>query len=367
MMCGRVEILDWGLLSTMAELAFGRILPAQILPGPQEDPRALAECLSHLHSLRQTVAGDDTRVSLEWLLTRFHPFQSSDPRDKIYSLLGLVNQADKEGIPVDYEGPVEELYVKAASRILTSSQHLTLLYHNLEVKNLDLPSWVPDWSTWVYGSLGVAYEQIYSACGKTTPRVEVDDSKHTLRLTGCLVSQITETSSPIGHHYRRFDTESILPRKTWLAEQENFIGRLAPYPDGSELIDVLWRTLIADLTFYKQRARSNYRKLYFAHRDYTEESSAHIKEMAREFVDSVRRKSRSRRLARTVTGHLGAVPNATEAGDWVCMFHGAKQLFVIRKVGDCAYKLIGSAFVHGFMYGEILKADWYREESILLV
>jgi len=365
-MCGRVELLDWDLLPSIIDLAFARWLPVQLLPGPAEDPRALAECLSHLDFLRHSVVNQGLRISLSELLQNFHPFLASDPRDKIYSVLGLAHDAESLTIPLDYNLPVEQLYITTACQIFGSSQDIGLLYHNLDKKAFHLPSWVPDWSTWVYGSLGIAFDASYKASGETVTNIQVYPSEEKIELAGCLVDRISKLSSPIGPHYHKFNGDSAAGRIRWLREQEAFVQALKPYPNGSALTDVLWRTLIGDLTLQKQRATDSYKQLFEAHLQRSENGPEYNESMAREFVDSVRRKSRSRVLATTNRGYLGAIPETTKPGDWICMFHGAHQLFVIREEPR-GFAYVGSAYVHGLMYGEILEADWYAECVISLI
>lgn len=91
------------------------------------------------------------------------------------------------------------------------------------------------------------------------------------------------------------------------------------------------------------------------------------REGAREFVDAVRRKSRSRRLATTGMGYLGAVPETARIGDWVCMFHGGRSLYLVRERGDGRWVYLGLAYVQGLMEGEVLELEWYREGVISLV
>ena len=149
-----------------------------------------------------------------------------------------------------------------------------------------------------------------------------------------------------------------------MREQEKLVETLKPYPDGSELTEVLWKTLIGNLTFSKSPARDDYRA-FDAHikRD---QIPAKEQDMAREFIDAVRRKLRSRRLATTKIGYLAAVPEASVVGDWVCMLHGARHLFVLRE-NQRNFVYMGPTYVHGLMQGEVLRADWYEKRTLSLV
>tara|TARA_R110002003_G_scaffold141_17_gene12991 strand:+ start:1079 stop:2791 length:1713 start_codon:yes stop_codon:yes gene_type:complete len=63
----------------------------------------------------------------------------------------------------------------------------------------------------------------------------------------------------------------------------------------------------------------------------------------------------------TVKGGLGLGPSRTKRGDFVVIFHGGRTPFVIRKSqSSCpdgqTYRIVGEAYVHGFMDGEVYNA-----------
>ncbi|KAM6529197.1 hypothetical protein FALCPG4_007343 [Fusarium falciforme] len=62
------------------------------------------------------------------VLGRFRNLQSTDPRDKIYGLLGLVTQ--DHGIVVDYSKPLRDLYKEATLSILNLSKNLDIICQN---------------------------------------------------------------------------------------------------------------------------------------------------------------------------------------------------------------------------------------------
>jgi hypothetical protein len=83
-----------------------------------------------------------TRVQLTW------DFEATDPRDKIYALLGLCSESDTSAIKPDYSISVAELYTAVARHFITKTKDLTPLQYsdgNQDLKH-GLPSWVPDYS-----------------------------------------------------------------------------------------------------------------------------------------------------------------------------------------------------------------------------
>ncbi|KAK4220524.1 ankyrin and HET domain-protein [Podospora fimiseda] len=372
MMVGRRILHHWDLLPNIVELVFSRQLPVYLLPGPVEDPYALAECLATLSHLRELIWIDGLRFDLGTLLQFSHPFRASNPRDKVYSILGLARDRQDFDIQVDYDRPVVDLYTEVSGRIFLKNQDLEFLSDVFFPKSIPgLPSWVADWSTWVYGSQGVMYDEIYSAGGESTTccKLQVHFAEARLDVGGYFIGSISKLGGQILPHYRRVHPDDINDRMSWLQEQMELVQQLSPYPSGDDIIDVFWRTLIGNLTFGQCRADANYREYFEAHLKLGGEISDKEKDLAGEFIDAVRRKSRTRRLAAISTGHLGAVPEVANEGDFICAFSGARHLFVVRDSGkdDGHFEFVGSAYVHGLMDGEVMRDGRFEEMTISLV
>jgi hypothetical protein len=78
-----------------------------------------------------------------------HHLEATDPRDKIFALLGLAadrNELEGLGVFPDYEKSYEQTYALAMAALLQQG-HLSLLSLCQNPRSLSrLPSWVPDWS-----------------------------------------------------------------------------------------------------------------------------------------------------------------------------------------------------------------------------
>ena len=103
---------------------------------------------------------------------------ASDPRDKVYSLLGLA-----EGDPLadsiipDYSetNSVAVLYRTIAAKYVESGLGPKLLqYAGIDQKISGLPSWAPDWS---YQSRSNLHDHLYNCCGLSVASLSISEAK----------------------------------------------------------------------------------------------------------------------------------------------------------------------------------------------
>ncbi|KAK7978409.1 hypothetical protein PG988_005899 [Apiospora saccharicola] len=94
--------------------------------------------------------------------------------------------------------------------------------------------------------------------------------------------------------------------------------------------------------------------------------SQEVKDMSRRYSIMAWNYNMSRCLYRTRRGYLGTGPHSVQRGDVVCVFMGAAVPFILRPRGDGddGYTLVGDAYVHGVMDGELVK-DWEEGQAEL--
>jgi hypothetical protein len=83
--------------------------------------------------------------SLMELLSLFaNSMMATDPRDRIYGILGLVPDKNVLDIKVDYKKKVHEVYTEVAKTLLTHNYTDILSWGHSSKSPLGIPSWVPD-------------------------------------------------------------------------------------------------------------------------------------------------------------------------------------------------------------------------------
>ncbi|KAK4505368.1 hypothetical protein PRZ48_003331 [Zasmidium cellare] len=74
-------------------------------------------------------------------------FEASDPRDKIFALMGLMRGPLRTQINIDYKASVEDLTMKLMADQITVHRSLSLLALCHDSHRTDRPSWLPDFIT----------------------------------------------------------------------------------------------------------------------------------------------------------------------------------------------------------------------------
>lgn len=190
---------------------------------------------------------------LLWALDNIRGQQATDPRDKIYSVLGMTSKF----LPARVKPPIRpsyselsdpsEVFISTARLLLDRLPNLAFLSlaeDQVDRKILDLPSWVPDWSGpgSNYGHLSweqLASTPLFDASRVNTlyePPCKVVD--RTLFLRAAHFDTITAVSEPIG----------LMVSTHWIQPCLRICEMLPETyaPTSQHRVEVLWRTLIAD-------------------------------------------------------------------------------------------------------------------------
>ena len=113
-------------------------------------------------------------------LSTYRRWRATDPRDKVYGLLGLTElDEEKSVVPIDYEKSAAEVFYGVAVAIIKRTGDLAILAHLHHDTDYDghpeYPSWVPRWDR----SMSVPFDEMraglsptssaYGVCNSTAP------------------------------------------------------------------------------------------------------------------------------------------------------------------------------------------------------
>lgn len=342
-----------------------------------------------IHYLRQALRFQNQNWALLGLLRLTRQYKATDPRDKVFAVMGVVTNADS--IPVDlkpdYGLSTEEVFLSVAIHNLEKLKNLELLAQagaSSAGQNPKLPSWVPDW---IYSNecraviAATVVKTKFCSAGDSQPTLSISADKKILTIRGAVIDTISQLDHSV--HYGEEDlkldhcTEAGQARMDLRskANAENFeaLAEAAyEFPGGHTREESLWRTLCCDQTteIPVQRAPVEYAIAYKVCRKQHEATNAegHIdldafsRSIVREdllhytaFHNTVLRHCTGRNLCVTTGGYLGNVPDGSLNGDKICILFGSAVPLVLRECEGGFFKLVGECYIHGIMDGEAMR------------
>ncbi|OAG03606.1 HET-domain-containing protein [Paraphaeosphaeria sporulosa] len=191
-------------------------------------------------------------IDLLSLLWRFRPLESTDKRDKIFALLGLVTDWQNEPpmLP-DYQMDVSTTFVRTAASTIQRTKSLTVLAGDLGAilnrKRVEhLATWVMDWSL---PCLPVEIDRVcslgmYNASGGHSSPVRLHLQHSILEASGWYVDYVIAVGD-VSRHTQI--SEALAAIRSWHFETKRHEELHSSYPTGCTYDEAFWRTLIADI------------------------------------------------------------------------------------------------------------------------
>ena len=312
------------------------------------------------------------------LLIRNRLCSATDPRDKVFSFIGLASDSATMGILPDYSLKTTEVYQKVAIQ-LAKAHGLSIVLSLAGDTNFltkpplysELPSWVPDWS---HRAAKPPMYMNFRAGGPTVEKYALDDVQKALTVQGKFIDRVAHVNelSDRPQGIERNHKEVQMYNAKELASWEELASNLKSYPTGETVEDALWRTLILNHTIDGSVAPQHFKKYFEAFRTFIkksvgqattpllvhhgEEERAH-EAMAYRFAETASQCQACMHLCTTQNGFLGCAPITVQKGDIICVFLGSHVPFILRAHENSgSYRLISECYIHGIMQGEAMHA-----------
>lgn len=351
-----------------------------------------------LNYLRDTWKRPSMRVDLFRLVTATTDLESSDPRDRIYSLIGL---ADTDITP-DYGKTWIEVYTEFGCESIKCSGNLDILQHavigTIAESHIhshpSLPTWIPDWQLGSKGKiLDIHFIKGYNGMGEKRREPKVAIRGRILSSSGIFYDEVAEAFSK---------EPTANPANWFIFCYEYGLEEDTLYPTGISRIEALFRFFQGDVdVLSNRRLEASSRTYYylaavFLH--YTIERNIYdlgldrtllvnrgsASALRRSFLGNrinavasskwptteeveadgfsvfssmVRKMSRlfaERRGFLTKKGFLGIGPPGLLEGDVISYLRDCRMPVILRKV-DSHYVLVGTCFVLGLMDGAAMQ------------
>ncbi|KAK3989003.1 hypothetical protein QBC44DRAFT_381812 [Cladorrhinum sp. PSN332] len=152
--------------------------------------------------------GIDTSLRItDVIMSNFKRRQATEPRDVVFSILGLIKNDGPDAIPVDYSMPVEEIFARAIARALAESKYYYTVfssagYGRSEELKYKLPSWCIDltgpmeWSG-PFAEIGPLFNALPDTPGDAHPESDLCLSITSIKVD--TVARVSSTSQCCAH------------------------------------------------------------------------------------------------------------------------------------------------------------------------
>ncbi|KAH6708925.1 hypothetical protein BKA61DRAFT_615099 [Leptodontidium sp. MPI-SDFR-AT-0119] len=339
--------------------------------------------------------GEANHTTLEDLLLLTAHFQSTDPRDKLFALLGFAAECQRsigvpEALQPNYLISASEAFARATRYFIESSQSLGVLSHigifsefreRCESPDTEFPTWVPQWhrgkplqrtvtlasfkdpGDWVHRPVpySASDNSIFMKSGPT-------GSSKILGLQGFRLDRIKHVSPVItAQQYVDFSLVSVMWRE--------YASKLVHYPTGESLLRSFSLTMLVDANIQHEVASKDPKHdadfaSYLVTWDVTKLSN-----LGKEYHDALLLNSTKgdghrygvaasnatvgRSFCITESGWMGICPPTAKPGDLICILFGGNVLYLLRrKRGHSIF--IGNCYIHGRMDGDAMREQIRR-------
>ncbi|KAH7308420.1 heterokaryon incompatibility protein-domain-containing protein [Stachybotrys elegans] len=331
-------------------------------------------------------------VTLISLLDRYRHQDSTDPRDKVFSLLGIASARDVTslGCTVDYHSTVIDVYTNLARAYIRRDNNLDILgYVQHSTDATGLPSWVPDWTN--HGGLAINFRKPCPSGAVRSHRAGGDD--------GCAASTSADGKSlnSKGMIFDRIQTISGLIDSKWeggccnvhICESLFKLKERGIYVAGGTAMDAFFITQLAGCPksvyekvktklheFWDQGRKHTMMNAYHGSVTVTSIKGVQQRRVRLTQIDDSQSSDAEallmanlqftarRRFVATSKGYYGLVPAQAAVGDQVAILKGGNYPFVLRSCGR-NWKLVGECYVHGVMNGELCSSSAYADLTIV--
>jgi hypothetical protein len=314
-------------------------------------------------ALRNPQPGRDCLI----LIQSTRKFLASDERDKIYAILGVANNIPPT-FTIDYSKSVTQICQDLTVSLVTSMENLDALRYCCGCSGELGSSWAisikppPPNPTSEGGWVVNSGHNLYNASGKPAA-IKFNSGKSYLLCKGASIGLLTQVIGPFSSY---IDPED-LRRRIKSIHKDSEIPKLMEFAraTGKTRSKSFWRTLLMNSDRrgdYGQVTSPPSKELEAAYKWYFEGLEAPLDIDSTAF-DNLKGRFTffthnivNRCFFITDTGYMGLGSYYSQPGDLAVVLLGGEFCFTLRPDGQY-FRLVGDAYVHDAMNGEMIKED----------
>ncbi|KAH7072421.1 heterokaryon incompatibility protein-domain-containing protein [Paraphoma chrysanthemicola] len=316
-------------------------------------------------------------------LETYRNFQATDPRDKVYGLLGILrNPGVPLPITVDYNKSVVEVYTDVVWAAIEITNDLAILSsangYCPRASDGGFPSWVPQWHK-VYTVFRL-YPHIRTNASSGRPLKLISRevcASQTIILAGITVDHVVHTSNEMSRERPLFgpddSSKALLLRVAHQSERNEHQDGIG-VSEGSQGYRPSVLAVATALTGGMILMDIENNILKFVNKPDTDENdiaqfltnfweyvgdqtSSEVRTQQSQFERLARMICHARRIFQTRKGFFGCGPAFMQEGDRIVVLDGATVPYVLRPLNEDRqeYAFMGECYIHDIMQGEIVQ------------
>jgi hypothetical protein len=285
------------------------------------------------------------------LLIIYRKMLATDPKDKIYGLLGFV--MDFRGLQPDYNKSIKEIYCSATLRLMRGTADLSYLSQACS-NNHDLPSWVPDYSKPCPWEMLAIVDRSGWAASSASVCFDMDKDSQLL-VRGLIFDRIASVRRDGGHG--NVFTNEILLQHEWSGWLSFHPLLLRKATDNSGRPS----TRLANLWEYVQSGDNEKR---IRCREWMGTIANTSEPLPPEFMSEIAKLINEYELFSSEKGYVGIVPKGLiSAGDSLAIIAGARVPFCVTFEPSFAGRMKIRLKAPCVLDGDVVKNDAQSEHA----
>ncbi|EMD95085.1 hypothetical protein COCC4DRAFT_53978 [Bipolaris maydis ATCC 48331] len=341
--------------------------------------------VNRMHRLVSLALNPNFGISLDRLSSLIRWAKASCDKDKVYSVLGLLDPMISADLIPDYSLSEQQIFTEFTTSVVKNRGDISYIMVGGIPTSKGWPSWVPDWRQ-PFLRYHIHYFRRFAASGglPTELRFEKGQENESLLIcSGFCVDTVNEVAAETSQiqHSTQLSNNTSPNRYGDLTRQALHQTILLGYPGlrKEPLFRIPWiqepdtysnsDNHLGDQEQLKLFQSRNYKRFH-KFREGNKHFHAGGQDLQSFFPQYLDRKPyiskiakimslasislEQRTLITTSTGYLGLAPIAVRRGDVVAILFGSKCPMILRPVGDYRFQVVGECYIHGLMNGEIL-------------
>jgi hypothetical protein len=310
---------------------------------PLASPQGLSSLLQDSYGF----AVDSRSQNVLYMMRDATHARCSDPRDKVFALLGLLPQSISQIIQPSYTKSPREVHRESFVAYVKCSGKLDILA-------LLGPSWIPDWSVPTN-----FYDLEHMFCsGNSSAEVSYTTSD-VLIATGIEYDTIEEVAGKLSDSG---DENLGELRRVWMTETSHS----QTYPTGETLAEACAWVINTGCLIERQQQHLFCTTLSEAQRPFLRSVDVGYQKSTPISTRFVNGYSVGGFPFRTTKGYFGLCIQEPLPGDKVCVLLGCYMPTILRTSPDGNHLFIGCAYVYGMMDGEVLLGPLPQDTRIII-